>query len=125
MQEVSTPTIGDGQERRLSVQQFPRRFQIQVLNGFDHAGLGHAVPIPECVVSKRCATRVDADGDIHGARRVVVLTKRLNIFVYSRSATVGASLDARWAGNHAASTHTTPRAPIASTNDVGSSGLNP
>jgi hypothetical protein len=42
VQKVSTLTIGDGEERRLGIQQFPGRFQIQVLNGLENARLGHA-----------------------------------------------------------------------------------
>src|SRR5437868_4794742 len=44
---------------------------------------------------------------------------------YSRSATVGASLEARRAGNHVASTLATPSPPMASANDVASIGDNP
>src|SRR5436190_1094474 len=44
---------------------------------------------------------------------------------YSRSATVGASLEARRAGNHVASTLAKPSTPMASANDDASNGVKP
>jgi hypothetical protein len=49
LDQLSTLTIGDAEQRGLGIQQFPGRFQIQVLNGLENARLGHA--FTDCMIA--------------------------------------------------------------------------